>query len=253
MRFLTSLNPCRATEAWEAQILEGRLPQHIAIVMDGNGRWALRQGMPRLMGHHRGAEVLRRTITYLTVFAFSTENWRRPLEEINGLMGLLKRYLKSELAEAHKNNLRIRIIGERSRAGDEILGLMDHAMELTRNNTGLNLTIAFDYGGRDEILKATRKIAQDVKQGLLEAEAVDESIFNRYLLTHDLPDPDLFIRTSDVTRISNFLIWQTAYTELYFSDTYWPDFTRKDLFDAIEYFQGCERKFGRISAEQESS
>jgi undecaprenyl diphosphate synthase len=243
----------------EEKILKGPLPQHIAIIMDGNGRWAMRQGMPRLMGHHRGAEALRRTIEacneigirYLTVFAFSTENWRRPAEEVSGLMALLKCYLKSELAEAHRNNLRIRVIGDRTRAGQEILMLMEHAVTLTQQNTGLNLTIAFDYGGRDEIVKASRCLADQVKKGILQPEEINEELFARFLFTHDLPDPDLFIRTSDVSRISNFLIWQTAYTELVFLDVYWPDFSRKDLLHAIAHFQKCERKFGKISAHQE--
>ena len=164
-------------------------------------------------------------------------------------MALMKRYFKSELARAHHNNIRIRVIGNRARVGCEILKLIDHAVSLTQNNTGLNLTIAFDYGGRDEIVTATQIIAQSVKDGLLEISNINEAVIARSLLTHDLPDPDLFIRTSDVARLSNFLIWQTAYTELVFIDTYWPDFTKKDLMNAIAHFQKCERKFGNVGAQ----
>lgn len=241
----------------DQEILNEHLPQHIAIVMDGNGRWARKQGLPRLLGHQKGAEALRRTIKAcleldiycLTVFAFSTENWRRPFQEISGLMTLLKKYLKSELTEAHHNNIRIRVIGNRHRLDPEILSLIDHAVELTKENTGLNFTIALDYGGRDEIIKAVQKIAGQVKLGQIEPAEINEDVFSQSLSTAGLPDPDLFIRTSDVFRISNFLLWQSAYAELVFLDTYWPDFEKKDLLKAIEHFQKCERKFGQITAE----
>lgn len=233
-----------------------QLPCHIAIIMDGNGRWATQQGLPRLAGHYRGAEVLRKTIqscmdigiNYLTVYAFSTENWRRPQDEVNALMSLLKRYLKSELAEIHRHNIRIRVIGERSRTHPDIMNLIDHAVTLTQNNTALNLTLAFDYGGRDDIVKATRKIAEDIRLGLMVSDDITEQTITSALLTHDLPDPDLMIRTANTSRISNFLLWQQAYTELFFLDINWPDFNKDHLLSAINHYQKCERKFGRISA-----
>ena len=243
------------TDHEKAIVLNDQLPCHIAVIMDGNGRWAIQQGLPRLVGHYRGAEVLRKTIQscidigikYLTVYAFSTENWRRPQDEINGLMGLLKRYLKKELAEIHSHNIRVRVIGERSRTHPDITSLIDHAVTLTQNNTALNLTLAFDYGGRDDIVKATRKIAENVRLGLIKSDDINEQMIVSALLTHDLPDPDLMIRTANTSRISNFLLWQQAYTELVFMDVYWPDFNKDHLLGAIKHYQNCERKFGKIS------
>lgn len=236
------------------QILQNKLPQHIAIVMDGNGRWATKRGLARIVGHQRGADALTTTIQicleasikYLTVFAFSTENWQRPIEEISGLMSLFRRYLKSELADAHKKNIRLRVIGNRTRMADDLKALIDHAVELTHLNTGLNLTIAFDYGGRDDIVNATRMLVKQVTSGHITTEQIDENLFSKALSTYDLPDPDLCIRTGQTSRISNFLIWQMAYTELVFIETCWPDFSQKDLIYAIEHFQKCERKFGQV-------
>lgn len=241
----------------EKDFLSGVLPHHLAIVMDGNGRWARRRGLPRLMGHHRGVESLKKVIEsvlefgieYLTVFAFSTENWRRPKDEVSGLFSLLRRTLQSDLAEFHKNNIRLRVIGRREGVDPETLALMDHAVELTKDNTALNFTIAFNYGGRDDIVSATRILAERVVRGEIEPSDITEDLFSKSLLTFDLPDPDLFIRTSDVSRVSNFLIWQTAYTELVFLETYWPNFKKEDLVFAIRKFQKCQRKFGGVSPE----
>ncbi len=234
-----------------------RVPDHVCIVMDGNGRWAKERGMPRLMGHQKGAEAVKRAVTaaiergipYLTVWAFSTENWRRPEEEVSGLLSLMGRLLKSELAELHAQDIRLRVIGEKKRLPKDLLSLIDNGIELTKNNKRLNLTIAFDYGGRDDILQATRTLATRVKNNDISVDDISEDLFSQCLFTADLPDPDLFIRTSGVYRISNYLMWQLAYTELVFLDVHWPDFKKEHLEEALMRFQSCERKFGRISAD----
>lgn len=233
------------------------IPRHIAIIMDGNGRWAQRRGLERFKGHYQGATALKRTIQacgelgieYLTVYAFSTENWKRPQEEIGFLMSLLRRHLRSDLAEINKNNIRVRFIGDYHSLDPDLVALINHAITLTQNNTGLQFTIAFNYGGRTEIVRAAQKLACKVQEGKLTAGEITEEVFSGELFTHDLPDPDLFIRTSNESRISNYLLWQLAYTELVFVETYWPDFTKDDLVNAIAQYQTRERRFGYTTAQ----
>jgi undecaprenyl diphosphate synthase len=228
------------------------LPRHIAIIMDGNGRWAKARGLPRIAGHRRGAEALRRTLTaagelgipYLTLFGFSSENWKRPLSEVDDLMGLLRHYLRGEIAELHRNGVRLRVIGERARLAPDIVTLIANAEALTRDNTGVNLTIALSYGGRAEIIAAVRTLAAKATAGEICPEAIDEGMIARHLFTADIPDPDLLIRTSGEQRISNFLLWQCAYAELVFTKTLWPDFGRDDLEQAIADYGGRERRYG---------
>jgi undecaprenyl diphosphate synthase len=227
-------------------------PTHVAIIMDGNGRWAKARGMPRIAGHRSGAEAVRRTVTaaaelgiaYLTLFGFSSENWKRPVGEVDDLMGLLRHYLRREIAELHRSGVRLRVIGERSRLADDIVTLITNAEELTARNTGLRLTVALSYGGRAEIVRAARDIARLASSGKLVAAAIDEDLFARHLLTAEIPDPDLVIRTSGEQRISNFLLWQTAYSELVFTDTLWPDFGKSDLEKALRDYHGRERRYG---------
>jgi undecaprenyl diphosphate synthase len=228
------------------------MPRHIAIIMDGNGRWARSRGLPRVAGHRRGAEAVRRTvgaagelgIPYLTLFGFSSENWKRPHEEVGDLMGLLRHYLRGEIAELHKNGVRLRVIGELSRLAADLVTLIGNAEALTRDNRGINLTIALSYGGRAEIVAATRAIAAEAAAGRLAVEAIDEDLIAGHLFTAELPDPDLLIRTSGEQRISNFLLWQCAYAELVFTKTLWPDFGRSDLEQAIADYSGRERRYG---------
>ena len=228
------------------------LPRHIAIIMDGNGRWAQARGLPRIAGHRRGAEAVRRTVTaaaelgipYLTLFGFSSENWKRPLAEVDDLMGLLRHYLRGEIAEIHRNGVRLRVIGERARLASDIVNLIENGEALTRDNTGLQLTIALSYGGRGEIVAAARALAHQVAAGRLDPDAIDEMLVGEHLLTADLPDPDLVIRTSGEQRISNFLLWQTAYAEFSFTDTLWPDFAKSDLEKAVQDFHGRDRRYG---------
>ena len=230
----------------------GALPRHIAIIMDGNGRWARSRGLPRIAGHRRGAEAVRRTLTaaselgipYLTLFGFSSENWKRPLDEVDDLMGLLRHYLRGEIADLHRNSVRLRVIGEIGRLSSDIVTLIDNAEALTRDNSGINLTIALSYGGRAEIAAAVRAIAAEVRAGQMPLDAVDEDLIARHLFTADLPDPDLLIRTSGEQRISNFLLWQCAYAELVFTKTLWPDFGRADLEQAIADYCCRERRYG---------
>jgi len=234
------------------EVSPGALPRHIAIIMDGNGRWARSRGLPRIAGHRRGAEAVRRTLTaavdlgipYLTLFGFSSENWKRPLDEVDDLMGLLRHYLRGEIAELHRNGVRLRVIGEIGRLSPDIITLIDNAEALTRDNRAINLTIALSYGGRAEIAAAARAIAAKVRSGELPLEAVDEELIASHLLTADLPDPDLLIRTSGEQRISNFLLWQTAYSELVFIDTLWPDFGKADFEKALRDYHGRERRYG---------
>ncbi len=229
---------------------------HIAIIMDGNGRWAAERGLPRAEGHRQGVESVRRTveaslelgIAHLTLFSFSSENWARPKQEINDLFGLLRRFIRRDLADLHKNGVKIRVIGSRSGIDADLLRLIDDAVELTKDNTALNLTIAFNYGGRDEIARAARRLADDVANGSLAPSEVSEQRFGSYLDTANLPDPDLLIRTSGELRLSNFLLWQLAYAEFVFVDTYWPDFSREHLEAAITEFQRRSRRFGGTSA-----
>jgi undecaprenyl diphosphate synthase len=230
----------------------GILPRHIAIIMDGNGRWAQARGLPRVAGHRRGAEAVRRTVAaaaeleipYLTLFGFSSENWKRPSEEVDDLMGLLRHYLRREIAELHRDGVRLKVIGELRRLAPDIVSLIDHAMRLTRDNSAVNLTIALSYGGRGEIVAAVRRIALEVAGGRLAAEAIDDACLSGHLFTAGLPDPDLLIRTSGEQRISNFLLWQCAYAELVFTKTLWPDFGKSDLHLAIDEYCGRERRYG---------
>jgi undecaprenyl diphosphate synthase len=227
-------------------------PLHVAIIMDGNGRWAKSRGLPRTVGHQRGAEAVRRTvrgavelgISYLTLFGFSSENWKRSAAEIDDLMSLLRFYLRSEIAELDRNGVRIRVIGDRARLADDIVTLIDDAEGRTRSNARLNLTVALSYGGRSEITLAARRLAEAVRAGHLAVEDIDEAAFARRLLTVDIPDPDFVIRTSGEKRISNFLLWQSAYSELIFLDRLWPDFTRDDLESAIHEFHRRDRRYG---------
>lgn len=227
-------------------------PRHVAIIMDGNGRWASARGLPRTQGHRRGAEAVRRAveagvelgIEYLTLFGFSSENWKRPAAEVSDLMGLLRRYLQSEIAELHKEGVRLRVIGDRQRLADDIVRLIEDAERRTAGNTRINVTVALSYGGRQEIVGAARRLAEEVATGRLAPEAIDETAFAAQLFTVDIPDPDLLIRTSGEQRISNFMLWQCAYAELVFTDTLWPDFGKDDLLAALRDFQNRERRFG---------
>jgi undecaprenyl diphosphate synthase len=228
------------------------LPRHIAIIMDGNGRWAQARGLPRIAGHRRGAEAVRRTVSaaaeigipYLTLFGFSSENWKRPLDEVDDLMGLLRHYLRGEIAELHRNGVRLRVIGDLDRLAPDIVTMIANAETLTRDNSAINLTIALSYGGRAEIVSAVRAIAAKSASGRLSPDAIDEELISRHLFTADIPDPDLLIRTSGEMRISNFLLWQCAYAELMFTKALWPDFGRSDLEQAIADFGGRERRYG---------
>ena len=228
------------------------MPRHVAIIMDGNGRWARSRGMPRTLGHRQGAEAVRRTveaaielgIPYLTLFGFSSENWRRPAEEVRDLMGLLRRYLQSEMADLHQNRARLRFVGDLRRLPADIVHQIREAEKLTEAGDRLNLTIALSYGGRQEIVLAARRLAERVAAGELDPAAIDEQLFERELLTLGIPDPDLVIRTSGEMRISNFLLWQSAYSELVFIDKYWPDFSKPDLEAAVLEFLGRDRRYG---------
>jgi undecaprenyl diphosphate synthase len=230
-------------------------PRHVAIIMDGNGRWARERGLPRTLGHRQGVEAVRRTvraandlgISYLTIFSFSSENWKRPVEEIDDLMGLMKRFIRRDLADLHKANVRIRMIGERQQVDSDLMKLIDEAVEVTANNTAMTLVIAFNYGSRGEIAKAARRLASDVAAGVMAADEITVERLGAALDTGDIPDPDLLIRTSGEMRLSNFLLWQTAYTEFVFLDTYWPDFDRATLEGAIAEFRARERRFGGLS------
>lgn len=230
--------------------------RHIAIIMDGNGRWAGERGLPRAEGHRQGVESVRRTVEaarelgvcHLTLFSFSSENWTRPKQEISDLFGLLRHFVRRDLADLHKHGVKIRVIGTRAGLDADLVKLIDEAVELTKDNTALNLTIAFNYGARDEIARAARRIAEDVSTGALTAGEVTEERFGAYLDTANLPDPDLLIRTSGELRLSNFLLWQLAYAEFVFVDTYWPDFTRDHLESAIAEYHRRTRRFGGTSA-----
>jgi len=228
------------------------VPVHVAIIMDGNGRWAKARGLPRTVGHRQGAESVRRAvessvklgIRYLTLYGFSSENWKRPASEVKDLMGLLRVYLKSEVSKLHKQGVQFRIIGDRSSLADDIVELIEGAEKKTSDNTTLTLTIALSYGGRAEISDAARRIAEDVLAGKLDAQSITEESFEGYLYTHDIPDPDLLIRTSGEQRISNFLLWQLAYAEFVFIDTLWPEFSFEDMEQAVQDFQCRERRYG---------
>lgn len=231
-------------------------PRHIAIIMDGNGRWAKARGLPRSAGHRAGVEALRETVRaagdrglgYLTLFAFSSENWSRPSGEVNDLLGLLKLFIRRDLADLHRNNVKVSIIGEREGLTDDIRGLLTEAETLTRRNTGLNLVIAFNYGSRDEIVRAVKSLARDVAAGLLDPSSISSELISANLDTASMPDPDLIIRTSGEMRLSNFLLWQAAYAEFLFMPGHWPDFRPADLDAAYDVFRQRERRFGGVEA-----
>lgn len=239
------------------KIIDGEklnIPEHVAIIMDGNGRWAKKRLMPRNFGHKAGAKTVEQIcedahnlgIKYLTVYAFSTENWKRSVEEVTGIMNLLRNYLVDCIERASKNNMRVRIIGDRTALDKDIVEKIEELEEKTACCDGLNFTIALNYGGRDEIRRAVTKIAEDARRGKLLESNIDECLISSYLDTRDMPDPDLLIRTSGELRLSNYLIWQLAYTEFYFTDVLWPDFSKKDLEDAIRYFNGRDRRYGGV-------
>ncbi len=231
-------------------------PRHVAIIMDGNGRWATQRGRPRLFGHHAGAKRVREIVEacpelgvkYLTIFAFSTENWKRTQAEVAGLMSLFRRYITKEAQALNLEGVRVRFIGDRVRLDRKLIALMDELETLTIANTRVNLTIAINYGGRDEVARATKRLAEDVAQGRLSPADVDEETLPKYLDTHVLPDPDLVIRTSGEARISNFLLWQSAYAEYEFIDTLWPDFTAAEFGRLVARYGQRERRFGAVPA-----
>ncbi len=234
------------------------VPQHVAIILDGNGRWAKAKGMPRNYGHAQGSknvericeEAWRMGIKYLTVYAFSTENWNRPKSEVDALMTLLRNYMKTCLKTAKKNDMKIRVIGDIAPLDDDIKKRILELEEASKDNGGLNFTIALNYGSRDEIVRAVRKVAQDCVDGKVDPEDIDEKLYSSYLDTWDIPDPDLLIRTSGEQRLSNYLLWQLAYSEFYFTDVPWPDFTKEELIRAIEQYNNRDRRFGGIKEEQ---
>lgn len=228
-------------------------PEHVAVIMDGNGRWAKQRGMPRAVGHRQGVESVRAIITaapelgikVLTIYAFSTENWKRPALEVQALMGLLKTFLKGELAALNENGVRIRCIGQRDRLPDEVRTILEEAIARTSDNTGLVLNLALSYGGRAEITAAARKLAEECRAGRLHPEEISEEMLSAHLDTAGLPDPDLLIRTGGESRLSNFLLWQLSYAEIFITETLWPDFRKEQLQIALDDFRGRQRRFGR--------
>lgn len=242
------------------KIDKDRLPRHIAIIMDGNGRWAQEQGQDRLYGHFHGVESVRNIVEgcaelgigYLTLYAFSTENWDRPEYEVIGLMELLVTTIRKEVESLHKNNIRLHVIGDMNMLPDYARQELQEALDFTKQNTGLNLIMALSYSGRWELLNAVKNIAFEVKTGKLEVEAINEQTLQKFLATSDFPDPELMIRTSGEFRISNFLLYQLAYAELYFTHVRWPDFRKENLYEAILDYQGRERRFGKTSAQVEA-
>ncbi|MBI1216412.1 MAG: isoprenyl transferase [Alphaproteobacteria bacterium] len=237
------------------------LPQHVAVIMDGNGRWATARGLSRTEGHKKGAEAAQRAveaardmgIPYITLFTFSSENWNRPASEVDDLMNLLRFYLKKETAELHKSGARLRVIGDRTRLPKDIVKLIESAEEKTRDNDRITVVIAISYGGRDDIVQAARHLAALAKANAVDIEKSDEDLFAQALMTEDIPDPDLMIRTSGEYRISNFLMWQLAYSEMYFTHTLWPDFGRADMEEAVRFFNGRERRYGGLSSRKVAS
>jgi undecaprenyl diphosphate synthase len=244
-------------EALNVRTPEFAVPRHVAIIMDGNGRWASARGLPRGEGHRRGVEALRRTVRaagdlgigILTIFSFSAENWARPAAEVRDLMGLLRRFIRNDLAELHQSGVRVRVIGERGDLAPEILQLLEEAEKLTVNNDKLTLVVAFNYGGRQEIARAAQRLARQVAEGRIPVDAITADAIGANLDAPNLPDPDLIIRTSGEQRLSNFLLWQAAYSELVFVPTYWPDFDRSTLENAIAEYRRRERRFGGLVAQ----
>lgn len=243
------------------QIITGKLPSHIAVIMDGNGRWARQRGLDRVFGHQQGVTAVRNIIeasaeigiNYLTLYAFSTENWGRPDEEVTALMAIMIQSLNKETDTLINNNIRMRTIGDVDRLADDVKERLYETINLTSGCIGLNLVVALSYSSRWEITEAARKLARDVKKEIIDVDSVDERIFEKYLTTTGIPDPDLMIRTSGEMRISNFLLWQMAYTELYITEILWPDFGKNDLYKAIIDYQGRERRFGKTSEQVEEN
>ena len=242
-------------ENWMERDIENLvIPQHVALILDGNGRWAKKRGLPRTVGHKQGCVTVEQTvedaarlgIRYLTVYGFSTENWKRSAEEVGALMQLFRLYLKRLLKIAKKNNVRVKMIGDRTRFDSDIIEGINRLEDETAANTGMTFVIAVNYGGRDEIRRAVRKMVQDAEDGNLKASEVTEDKIADYLDTKDIPDPDLMIRTSGEQRLSNYLLWQLAYAEFYFTDTLWPDFNKKELEKAVEFYQTRDRRFGGV-------
>lgn len=234
-----------------------KIPQHVAVILDGNGRWAKQRHMPRTYGHKVGSQVVEDMLSvvddlgvkYFTVYAFSTENWKRSQGEVSTLMTILRSYLKGCVKKSMDNNVRCRVIGRREELSDDIIASIENLEEKTKNNTGLNFTIAINYGGRDEITRAVRKLATQVSEGKLQASDITEQLISANLDTWELPDPDLMIRTSGEQRLSNYLPWQLAYTEFYFTDVHWPDFNKEELIKAFEKYNKRERRFGGVKEE----
>ncbi len=247
------------TELNRAKKALKKIPQHVAIIMDGNGRWAKQRFLPRMAGHREGLKTVRRVvkacgelgIEVLTLFAFSSENWRRPPQEVSGLLKLFVAALQNEVRKLHENNVQLQVIGNRTQFNQALIAQITAAEELTKQNTGLKLVVAADYGGRWDIANAARKLAEQVEAGQLKASAVSSELFASFLQLADLPAPDLLIRTSGEWRISNFFLWQLAYAELYFTEIFWPDFDENALMDALRFYAGRERRFGYISEQIE--
>lgn len=238
--------------------IASEIPRHVAIIMDGNGRWASARGLSRLEGHKAGADAARRAvelardagISYVTLFSFSSENWNRPAQEVDALMNLLRLHLKKETAELHKTGARLKVIGDRARLSADIVQLIEQAEEITKDNTQITVVIALSYGGRQDIAFAARALAEKAKAGEIDPNAIDESMLGAQLMTAGIPDPDLLIRTSGENRISNFLLWQMAYTEMFFTDTLWPDFSARDMQSAMAFFSARDRRYGGLSKKE---
>ena len=233
------------------------IPEHVAVIMDGNGRWAKKRGVPRAMGHKAGCETLEKMvrvasdmgIQYFTVYGFSTENWKRSAEEVGALMQLMRYYLVRLLKIASQNNVKVEMLGEKSRFDKDIIKGIDNLVEGTKDNTGMRFIIAINYGGRDEIVRAARKLVEEYRANGRDVSEIDEAVFNSHLDTHGLPDPDLLIRTSGEMRLSNYLLWQLAYSEFYFTEVPWPAFNKEELLKAIEKYNGRERRYGGVKGE----
>lgn len=231
-----------------------KIPRHVAIIMDGNGRWAKKRFLPRTYGHMQGSKIVEKIIRdagdlgieYLTVYAFSTENWKRSEEEVGTLMKLLSKYLTDCIQKCNKDNMKVKVIGDISRLSDELKEKILHIEEISKNNTGLQFTMALNYGSRDEIIRSMKRMIEDMVEKNKNVDDINEILFEQYLDTKDMPDPDLMIRTSGEERLSNFMLWQLAYTEFYFTDVLWPDFSREELIKAIEYYNGRNRRFGGV-------
>jgi undecaprenyl diphosphate synthase len=255
MSRLNEMTSVQAAAAKSVGLKPEKMPRHLAIIMDGNGRWAKSRMLPRLMGHRKGVEIVRVIVEecsrigigYLTLFAFSAENWSRPKTEVKSLMTLLKKYVRMEVPRMMQNNIRFNVIGNRSELPEDVYKSLDEAMAITAGNSGMTLTLALSYGSRQEIVIAATRLAGDLAEGKLSVEDVTEQRFSSYLFTSTIPDPDLMVRTSGESRISNFLLWQIAYAELYFTDINWPDFNCGELYRALRDYQSRERRFGLTS------